>query len=155
MNTNWSKILVFGLLFGIAGFFIGRFTTHGHGERGGCHKQLACCDKDGNCEHGGTCCKPGGTCSKADCDHADKMGEHHGKACCKGSHGAGEGHRKEQGTNPGDAEADAIVKQLEEADFMGDTTIAIKGGEVRVLRSADNISVHVDMKGEQHHEHSN
>ena len=34
-------------------------------------------------------------------------------------------------------------------------SLPIKGGEVRVLRSADNISVHVDMKGEQHHEHSN
>jgi hypothetical protein len=137
MNTNWSKILVFGLLFGIAGFFIGR-CARGCGDRGGCHKPMACCDKDGNCEHGGTCCKPGGQCDKAGCDHAAMM-EGHGKACCKGK--GGHGH----GDGPGD-EAEAIVKQLKDAGFQGDTTVAITGGTVQVIRNGDRCEVRVNVQ---------
>ncbi len=149
MNTNWSKVLVFALLFGVAGFFIGRSTSHGCGDHSRGHMQLACCDKDGNCEHGGTCCKPGGTCDKAGCDHSELMNRHAGKACCKGGHGTGDGHHHGdgQGTNPDDASTDAnvqqIVKQLEQAHFMGDTTIAIEGGEVHVSRNMENMEVKV------------
>jgi hypothetical protein len=52
--------------------------------------------------------------------------------------------------HPGDAEADRLAKQLEEAGFIGDTTVAIDGGQVRIVRSAENTSVHVDMQGHEH-----
>ncbi|MBS1583396.1 MAG: hypothetical protein JST66_14445 [Bacteroidetes bacterium] len=63
MNTNWSKILLFSLLFGILGFVLGRMC-------GSCHRDAAC-GREGAMEchgegHGkGACCKPG---------------EHHGMA---------------------------------------------------------------------------
>ncbi|MBL7951837.1 MAG: hypothetical protein JNM62_08955 [Flavobacteriales bacterium] len=142
MNTNWSKILVFGLLFGIAGFFIGRCSGKGCGpDRGACHKPMACCDKDGNCEHGGTCCKPGGQCDKQGCDHAAMM-EGHGKACCKGGHG--HGHRA--GQHPADSEAEAFVQRLKEAGFEGDTTLTIAGGTVNVVRKGDHTEVRVNVQ---------
>lgn len=142
MNTNWSKILVFGLLFGIAGFFIGRCCGKGCGrDGGGCHKQMACCDKDGNCEHGGTCCKEGGHCDKAGCDHAAMM-EGHGKACCKGGHGRGH----QAGHNAAEGEAEAFVQRLKEAGFEGDTTLAIAGGTVNVVRNGDHTEVRVNVQ---------
>ena len=83
-------------------------------------------------------------------------------SCCKGEgHGMGDGThgmghkgkgaccKMDHGDNPGDAEADRITKELEKANFLGDTTIAIEGGVVRIVRSTDNTSVHVDMKGEE------
>lgn len=141
MNTNWSKILVFSLLFGLAGFFIGRCCSKGCGpDRGGCHKQMACCDKDGNCAHGGSCCKAGGQCEKAGCDHATMM-DGQGKACCKGGHGDG-GHH---GSGTSD-EAEAIVQRLKDADFQGDTTIAIQGGTMQVIRNGDKCQVRVNVQ---------
>ena len=80
-----------------------------------------------HCGHGGT--NKGGCCS---------MGKGHGH------HGEGKGH----GGHPGDAEADRIARQLEQAGFIGDTTIAIEGGQVHVVRTADNTSVHVEMRGD-------
>lgn len=142
MNTNWSKILVFGLLFGIAGFFIGRCCGKDcGGDRGGCHKQMACCDKDGNCEHGSSCCKPGGKCEKAGCDHAARM-DGHGKACCKGGHG--KGHHADD--HAADTEAEAIVQRLKDAGFQGDTTIAITGGTVNVVRNGERTEVRVNVQ---------
>ena len=85
MNTNWAKILLFSLLFGIAGFFIGRTCMSNYGDRGACHKEMSGCSKDGKCEHDGGCCKAGGECSKKGCEHASKCG-HGGKACCMGGH---------------------------------------------------------------------
>lgn len=56
MNTNWSKILLFGLLFGVAGFVLGRLCGSCHqggcGPRGGhaeCHQEAGKAD----------CCKGG------------------------------------------------------------------------------------------------
>jgi hypothetical protein len=148
MNNPWSKILVFGLLFGIAGFFIGRCTgscgtqgcEKGHGEG---HGQMACCNKDGVCEHGGTCCQPGGHCDKPECAHMDMMagGEHGKKGCCKGEgHGGGahQGH--------GDEQAQVIIQGLEKTNFQGDTTVKIDGGTVNVKRTGEKMEVRVEMR---------
>lgn len=141
MNTNWSKILVFGLLFGIAGYFIGRSCSGACGrDRAGCHREMSCCDKDGNCVHGGSCCKPGGHCEKAGCEHAAMM-ESHGKACCKGGHG-----HSEHGSSAAGVEAEAIVHELKKSGFQGDTTIAISGGTVQVTRTGDKCEVRVNVQ---------
>ena len=138
MNTNWAKILLFSLISFALGFAICCLCCR-RCHDGGCEREAA------GCHAGASACAHGGE----------------GKAACCAKGAAGHGHKR--GENPGDAEADAIVKELEKADFIGDTTIAIEGGEVRVLRSADNLSVHVDLKGEEriekhmehgeHHEH--
>lgn len=60
MNTNWSKILVFGLLFGIAGYFIGRCCGSHCGSHEGCEKGMAGCERGGMMGHGGkegACCR--------------------------------------------------------------------------------------------------
>lgn len=122
MNTNWAKILLFSLISFALGFVICRLC--GSGCRGG------------DCE------RIGGHHEMASaCAHSGE-----GHTCCARSkeHGPMRAH------HPGDAEADAIVKELEKADFMGDTTIAIDGGEVHVVRTADNLSVHVDLIGDEH-----
>lgn len=82
----------------------------------------------------------------ASCSSGRSCGHHDEKASCCGI-GGDRGHAKgaHDGEHAGDAEADAIAKRLEEANFIGDTTISIPGGVVRVVRSADNTSVHVDM----------
>ena len=141
MNTNWAKILLFSLLFGIAGFFIGRTCMSNCGDKGGCHKEMSCCDKNGDCVHGGSCCKAGGECSKKDCDHGSKCGRG-GKACCKGGHKGGHG---EHGEMHGDSEVHRVVEELEAANFQGDTTIAIEGGTANISRSGDKVEVKVEV----------
>ena len=153
MNNPWLKILVFGLLFGIGGFLIGRCCGNGCGDRGGCHKEMSCC-KDGQCEHGGDCCKEGGKCAKEGCDHAAMMGgcEHGKKACCKGEghgRGHGEGHGEGDGDHMGHAgegQAHTVIQGLKDSNFQGDTTIAIEGGTVNMKRSGDKMEVKVEMK---------
>ena len=142
MKTNWTKLLVVCLLVGLAGFFLGRWCAGSCGNKGAaCHRPMACCDKDGNCEHGGTCCKPGGQCTKADCDHAAMM-EGHGKACCKGGH---HGHHAHHGGTGAEAAVEDIVLRLKEGDFEGDTTIAINGGTVNVIRNGERMEVRVNV----------
>lgn len=70
MNTNWSKILLFSLLFGVLGFVLGRMCGSCHG--GGCEKEgmgmhdgATCHGEAGMAGKGGACCK---------------MGEHHDSA---------------------------------------------------------------------------
>jgi len=68
MNTNWSKILLFSLLFGAVGFVIGRMCGHGCGHKG---------DACGPEAHA---CAPGG--------HEACMEGGHGRgACCMDGHG--------------------------------------------------------------------
>ncbi|MFT3886480.1 MAG: hypothetical protein QM724_13970 [Flavobacteriales bacterium] len=73
MNTNWTKILLFSLLFGAIGFLLGRVCGHGCGDQG--------------CERGKMECHGKGACDKAGCD------QQKGAACCKmGGHGMHEAH---------------------------------------------------------------
>ncbi len=152
MNNPWLKILVFGLLFGIGGFLIGRCCGGGCGhDRGGCHKEMSCC-KDGQCEHGGSCCKEGGKCDKAGCDHAAMMGGHGGKACCMGGHGSmgsckgGKGPGMCSAHDEGDDKVHAVIDGLKASNFQGDTTITIEGGTVNVKRTGDKMEVKVEMR---------
>ncbi len=57
-------------------------------------------------------------------------------ACCKGGHS--EGH--------GDANVHAVIMGLKDANFQGDTTIAIEGGTVNVQRTGDKMEVKVEMR---------
>ncbi|MCB0763389.1 MAG: hypothetical protein KDB84_01695 [Flavobacteriales bacterium] len=107
------------LLFSLIGFALGFLVCRTTCNSG---RDRGACERE---HHGGHA-----ACAKGD-----------GRSCCQ----AGPGKAME---HPGDAQADAIVKDLEKAGFMGDTTIAIHGGKVRVVRSTDNLSVHVDMEGE-------
>ncbi len=148
MNNPWLKILVFGLLFGIGGFLIGRCCGNGCSDKGGCNKEMSCC-KDGMCKHGGDCCKEGGKCSMEGCDHAAMMGgcDHGKKACCKGE-GHGKGHGEGHGdhmSHAGDEQAETIIQGLKDSNFQGDTTIKIQGGTVHVSRTADKMEVKVEM----------
>lgn len=52
--------------------------------------------------------------------------------------GHGEGHD--------DHGVHAIVKDLEAANFQGDTTITIPGGSVNVVRTGDKIEVKVNVQ---------
>ncbi len=151
MNNPWLKILVFGLLFGIGGFLIGRSCGHGCGHKGGgCHKEMSCC-KDGACEHGGSCCTEGGKCDKAGCDHTAMMGGH-GKACCMGGHS--EGGSCKGGMGPGMCSArgegedkvHTVIDGLKASNFQVDTTINIEGGTVNVKRTGDKMEVKVEMR---------
>ncbi len=144
MNTPWIKILVFSLLFGAIGFFLGRHCCHGGGcgghrshceaGMGGCEKGGASCHGKSQCDHGGACCSGEGKCGMAECDH--KMGG----ACCKGGK---EGHGHGGAHNAG---VHAIVEKLETGNFQGDTTIAIEGGTVQVSRHGDKTEVKVEMR---------
>ncbi len=123
MNTNWAKILLFSLIGFALGFLVCRTCC---GGRGGSERGTSC-SSGNSCGHGGE--------RKA--------------ACCR--NGKGHGHAVAyKGEHPGDAEADAISARLEAAGFMGDTTISIAGGEVHVVRSANNTSVHVDIRDTTH-----
>jgi hypothetical protein len=151
MNNPWLKILVFGLLFGIGGFLIGRCCGHGCGDKGACEQKMACCNKDGKCEHGGTCCQPGGHCDKPECAHSEMMGggEHGKKSCCKGEgHGGGASCHK----GHGDEQAETIIQGLKASNFQGDTTITIEGGTVNVKRTGEKMEVRVEMKDDAHAE---
>lgn len=122
MNTNWSKTLLFSLLFLVLGGVIGHMVTYhmmrGCGHHGGCGMSASC-------GHGG--------------------GMHHGEgkaSCCAGGghgHGEGHGHDDDHGVR-------AIVHQLEEANFQGDTTITIDGGTVNVKRVGDKTEVRVEVR---------
>jgi hypothetical protein len=120
MNTNWSKILLFSLLFLVLGAVIGHMITY-HMMRG--------------CHHGG--------CGmKESCGHGGGMhhGSGKGSCCAGGSHGHGEGRGHD------DHGVHVIVHQLEEANFQGDTTIAIDGGSVNVKREGDKTEVRVEVR---------
>jgi hypothetical protein len=159
MNTNWAKILLFSLLSFVLGFILSCLVCGpcmgGRGgcdkDMGGCHRRMSCCDADGNCEHGGSCCKAGGQCDKAGCDHAALMEGHGGAACMRGHggkgaccakgdgmHGEGKGHHEPR--------VRAIVKDLENANFQGDTTIAIPGGTVNVVMEGDHTELRVNVQ---------
>ena len=145
MNNPWLKILVFGLLFGIGGFLIGRCCGGCH--KGGCEKEGAACHGESMCEHGGGCCSEGGHCEKEGCDHkmggaCCKGGGHgEGKAgCCKGEHEGGSCHM-----GMGEDNVHVIIDGLKEKNFQGDTTINIEGGTVHVTRTGDKVEVKVEM----------
>lgn len=148
MNNPWLKILVFGLLFGIGGFLIGRCC--GGCQKGGCDKDGAACHGQSMCEHGGSCCSEGGHCEKEGCDHkmggaCCKGGEHgEGKgACCKGGH---EGGKCDMDGDRAEDKVHMIIDGLKEKGFQGDTTIAIDGGTVHVTRTGEKTEVKVEMK---------
>ncbi len=119
MNTNWAKILLFSLLGFALGFIVSCLTC------GGCMRGESC---------------GGGSCNKETSCHGGAAGcsRHEGKAaCCKGvEHGAGHGG------------VHVIVNKLEKSGFQGDTTIAIDGGTVNIIRSGDSTRVQVEMKEE-------
>jgi len=128
MNTNWSKILLFSLLSFALGFAICCMCCH-HGCGGGSCGHGA--EMGMACEHGG-----GGGCVHGDGGSCMHGGE--GKmSCCKGGHG--EGHGEDHGVH-------AIVMSLKDANFQGDTTIAIDGGTVNVHRDGDKMEVKVEMR---------
>ena len=144
MNNPWLKILVFGLLFGIGGFLIGRCCGGG-----GCHKGGGACHGQSMCDHGGACCSEGGgQCDKEGCDH--KMGG----ACCKGDmHAEGKGACCKSGqegdhghVGMGEDKVHVIIDGLKEKNFQGDTTISIDGGTVNIKRTGDKMEVKVEMK---------
>ncbi len=141
MNSPWIKILVFGLLFAIGGFLIGR-SCGGHCGKGGCGR-VASCHGNATCAHGEGCtkeeCKKGGSCYKG--GHGEAHGE--GKACCKGGHGEGHGHG--HGEHHGDTEVHTIIDGLKASNFQGDTTITVDGGTVNVKRNGDQMEVKVEM----------
>lgn len=128
MNTNWSKILLFSLLSFALGFVICCLCCRMCGG-GGCHR--GGCGDHGGCE------------MSASCGHGGGM--HHGGgrgSCCAGvGHGHGEGRGRDD-----DHGVHAIVHQLEEANFQGDTTIAIDGGTVNVKREGDKTEVRVEVR---------
>lgn len=136
MNSPWMKLLLVALLFTIGGFFIGRHwggCSHGCGDTGHGHGSTQCMHGEGDGHGGKSCCKSG---------HDEGMGhgEGGGKACCK-SHGNGHG----EGQDDADSQTQVIIKGLKDADFQGDTTIAIDGGTVHVKRDGQKINVQVDM----------
>jgi hypothetical protein len=117
MNNQWVKILVFGLLFGIGGYLIGRTCGRGCVDRGGCHGEMSC-----RGDH-----------------HGKGQGHHDKKACCADGHdagGHGEGH---------DDRVHAIIHGLKDANFQGDTTINGDGCTVTVSRHGDKMEVKVEM----------
>lgn len=132
MNTNWAKILVFSVISLALGVVIGmllagRCMDRGHCRGGGCAMEASC-------HGGGAGCMRGGG---AACMHGAGGG-----ACCKGGMMGRDGHH-------GDMHVKGIVKDLEKADFQGDTTITIEGGTVNVKRTGDKVEVRVEMeKGE-------
>jgi len=127
MNTNWAKILLFSLLSFALGVILclllcGRCGGE-CGMKGGCGKGASCTQAGmghGNC-HGGN-----GAC----------MGK---AACCSKSMGL------DMPGRAGDEQSQRIVKELEAADFQGDTTIAIQGGAVNVKRTGDRTEVRVEI----------
>ncbi|MEZ4740586.1 MAG: hypothetical protein R2818_14795 [Flavobacteriales bacterium] len=137
MNTNWIKILLFSLLFGIAGFFVGRTCMSNCGDRGSCHAEMSGCSKGGKCEHGGGCCKAGGECSKKGCEHASKCGHGGHRGYPDGSVTQDEMH--------GDSEVHRLVEQLEASNFQGDTSITIDGGTANIHRTDDKVEVKVEV----------
>lgn len=153
MNNPWVKILVFGLLFGIGGFLIGRCCGGGC-HKGGCDKEAACHGKgacsEGGAEAGKDCCKGGGhhgghgSCGKAQgsCKGACKgdCGGHCGGACGEG------GKACCKGMMHGDDKAQVVIDGLVARNFQGDTTVAIDGGTVNVKRTGDKMEVKVEMR---------
>lgn len=141
MNSPWVKLLVFGLLFAIGGFLVGRHYG-GHYGQWTCIKD-ASCHARATCSHGEGCtkeeCKKGGSCCKG--GHGEAHGE--GKACCKKVHGEGHGHN--HGGNHGDADVHAIIDGLKASNFQGDTTITVDGGTVNVKRTGEQMKVKVEM----------
>ena len=134
MNTNWSKILLFSLLSFALGFAICCLCCRGGG---GCHQ--GGCEREMSCSHGG-----GGSCmhgGASACAHGSE-----GKAsCCKGG-GHGMGHGEGHGEGHDDNGVHALVKDLEAANFQGDTTITIPGGTVNVTRNGDKTEVKVNVQ---------
>lgn len=119
MNNTWVKILVFGLLFGIGGFLIGR-----------------CC---GTCHHG---------CAKGESCEMGMRGcpEGHGDACMHGKEGGMDACCMHGMGMHGEEHVHMIIADLEKRNFQGDTTIAIDGGTVNVDRSGDKTTVKVQMQ---------
>lgn len=161
MNTNWAKILLFSLLSFALGFIICCLTCGSCHRGGDCHggKEASCHGGMSMCDHGGSCCSgENSRCEKEGCDHkmgaACCKGHQEGKmACCKGGHGMGHGDA-EPGSEAGPS-VQVIVKELEGANFQGDTTIAIEGGTVSVSRTGDSTMVKVEMREkEEHHGHA-
>jgi len=147
MNTNWAKILLFSLLSFALGVILcmlmcGRCGGGSCGTKSECHKEMSCMHGGmGSCGHGAHGMGHGGSCTgdcKGTCDGSckGKCGQGSGAACCKGGGG---GHH-------GEGPAHGIVKELEAADFQGDTTIAIDGGSVNVKRSGNRTEVRVMMQ---------
>lgn len=127
MNTNWTKVLLFSLLFGAVGFILGRMCGHGCGERQGCERGAMECHGKSMCEHGGGCCTEGGHCDKAGCDH--EMGA----ACCKKG-------------GPGDPDVQGMVHQLRASGYQGDTVLTYPDCTVKVGIHGDKTLVEVERK---------
>lgn len=133
MNTNWAKILLFSLLSFALGVILclllcGRCGGGACGKGDHCGRASAC--MHGGQGHGGSCSGMMGHCGGA----------------CKGACGGGMDLDHHKGGAHGDGPAHGIVKQLEAADFQGDTTIAIDGGTVNVKRTGERIEVRVEME---------
>lgn len=138
MNTNWSKILLFSMLSFALGFAICCLCCGDGCDRGGCDREMNCAHSRASC-HG----------SASACAHDGNKG-----SCCKGGHGKG------HGAGHDDHGVHAIVKDLEAANFQGDTTIAIDGGTVNIMRDGEHLKVQVNVQDsvkkevEVHMEHS-
>lgn len=123
MNTNWSKILLFSLLFGALGFILGRMCGHAHGcgHHEGCGPREEACMQGGHCEggmHGGMM-------------HGEK------EACCA------MGDRCEQ-------DIQGMVKGLRASGYQGDTTVHMGCCEVKVGIHGDRTMVEVEKRDSMH-----
>ncbi|HEX2618207.1 MAG TPA: hypothetical protein VHL57_11740 [Flavobacteriales bacterium] len=136
MNTNWTKILLFSLLFAAIGFILGRVCGHGCGS-GGCERGQAECHGKSMCAHGGSCCTEGGHCDQAGCDH--QMGG----ACCK-MDGHGGGHGDHHGHS--DPDVQGMVHKLRESGYQGDTVLTYPDCTVKVGIHGDKTMVEVERK---------
>ena len=108
MKNNWTQILVFGIIFLILGFLLGRITgKKPHMEK---HRIMM---------------------SDGENMWVDKHGDH--MIMMEGDGG----------------EEMIIVRELENSNFQGDTTIAIEGGEIKITKDGDEMNVEVELTEER------
>lgn len=107
MKNNWTQILVFGIIFLILGFLLGRIT----GKKPQMEKHRIMMSDGENM-------------------WVDKHGDH--MIMMDGDGG----------------EEMIIVKELENSNFEGDTTIAIEGGEIKISKKGDEMNVEVELSEE-------
>ncbi len=123
MNTNWAKILLFSLIGSALGFLVCKVGFSGNNKCNG-HSMCATASSYG---------------------HGEELGQY----CCMRGRDVHSLNNEDHIEHSGDAKAERFVSDLEKVDFVGDTAMAIDGGKVRVVRSVDNLSVHVDMVGKE------
>jgi hypothetical protein len=123
MKENWFAILMFSIIFGILGYLLGIC---------GCCTSQNSCAPSSCCSSHKACCSSGDAASCADVnvwvDEEDGVHVHMDD-------------RHEQ--------VELIVESLSE-DFVGDTTIAIEGGEIRISKSEDG-ELRVEVQVEEEH----